>query len=154
FKKFNFSAKNISIYNLETTEESNKDNDNKGNDNYDSDDNSDMNSITVAMLLQNTVESTKRFLKESNECKISTLPLKPIPSDIDIATLQTPKHINVLAEELGLILNELSFTCVRQPSQGPAFGIKEGAFGDGYAQVDKFNLYLTEDIHAVTTYVS
>ncbi|CAG8797163.1 26116_t:CDS:2, partial [Racocetra persica] len=34
--------------------------------------------MTVAMLLQNTVESAKRFLKESNERKISTLALKRV----------------------------------------------------------------------------
>jgi hypothetical protein len=27
------------------------------------------------------------------------------------------------------------FTCVRQPSQGPTFGIKGGAAGGGYSQV-------------------
>ncbi|KAF0386120.1 FTHFS-domain-containing protein [Gigaspora margarita] len=171
--------------------------------------------MTVAMLLQNTLESAKRFLKESNECKISTLALErlvPVPSDIDIATSQTPKPIKVLAEELGLVPNELelygqykakvnlsvierlksrkngkyvvvtgitptplgegkstttvgiaqalgahlgklSFACVRQPSQGPTFGIKGGAAGGGYAQVipmEEFNLHLTGDIHAVT----
>ncbi|CAG8507321.1 2821_t:CDS:10, partial [Scutellospora calospora] len=171
--------------------------------------------MTVAMLLQNTVESAKRFLKESNERKISTLALErhvPVPSDIDIATSQTPKLIKVLAEELGLTHNEfelygkykakinlsvierlnsrkngkyvvvtgitptplgegkstttvgiaqalgahlgkLSFACVRQPSQGPTFGIKGGAAGGGYAQVipmDEFNLHLTGDIHANT----
>lgn len=41
---------------------------------------------------------------------------------------------------------------VRQPSQGPTFGIKGGAAGGGYSQVvpmDIFNLHLTGDIHAV-----
>ena len=28
-----------------------------------------------------------------------------------------------------------SFACLRQPSQGPTFGIKGGAAGGGYAQV-------------------
>jgi len=44
------------------------------------------------------------------------------------------------------------FTCIRQPSQGPTFGIKGGAAGGGYAQVvpmEDFNLHLTGDIHAV-----
>ncbi|XP_073842516.1 pug C-1-tetrahydrofolate synthase, cytoplasmic isoform X3 [Musca autumnalis] len=43
--------------------------------------------------------------------------------------------------------------CMRQPSQGPTFGIKGGAAGGGYAQVipmEEFNLHLTGDIHAVT----
>jgi formyltetrahydrofolate synthetase len=44
-------------------------------------------------------------------------------------------------------------TCIRQPSQGPTFGIKGGAAGGGYAQVipmEEFNLHLTGDIHAIT----
>ena len=44
-------------------------------------------------------------------------------------------------------------TCLRQPSQGPTFGIKGGAAGGGYSEVipmDEFNLHLTGDIHAIT----
>ncbi|CAI0440672.1 unnamed protein product [Linum tenue] len=44
-------------------------------------------------------------------------------------------------------------TCLRQPSQGPTFGIKGGAAGGGYSQVipmDEFNLHMTGDIHAIT----
>jgi formyltetrahydrofolate synthetase len=44
-------------------------------------------------------------------------------------------------------------TCIRQPSQGPTFGIKGGAAGGGYSQVvsmEDFNLHLTGDIHAVS----
>ncbi|HRL14549.1 MAG TPA: formate--tetrahydrofolate ligase, partial [Aggregatilineales bacterium] len=42
---------------------------------------------------------------------------------------------------------------LRQPSQGPTFGIKGGAAGGGYSQVipmETFNLHLTGDAHAVT----
>lgn len=42
---------------------------------------------------------------------------------------------------------------LRQPSQGPTFGIKGGAAGGGYSQVlpmEDFNLHLTGDIHAIT----
>ncbi|MGQ9887231.1 MAG: formate--tetrahydrofolate ligase [Aggregatilineales bacterium] len=42
---------------------------------------------------------------------------------------------------------------LRQPSQGPTFGIKGGAAGGGYAQVvpmETLNLHLTGDIHAVS----
>jgi methylenetetrahydrofolate dehydrogenase (NADP+)/methenyltetrahydrofolate cyclohydrolase/formyltetrahydrofolate synthetase len=66
--------------------------------------------MTVAMLLQNTVESAKRFLQESRERDFSLLPLKllsPVPSDIDIASAQTPKPIQVLAGELGLAPSEV-----------------------------------------------
>ncbi|KAF9532986.1 FTHFS-domain-containing protein [Crepidotus variabilis] len=58
-----------------------------------------------------------------------------------------------LAQALGAELGRPSFACVRQPSQGPTFGIKGGAAGGGYSQVipmDEFNLHLTGDIHAVT----
>ena len=44
-------------------------------------------------------------------------------------------------------------TCIRQPSQGPTFGIKGGAAGGGYSQIipmEDFNLHLTGDIHAIT----
>jgi formyltetrahydrofolate synthetase len=44
-------------------------------------------------------------------------------------------------------------TVIRQPSQGPTFGIKGGAAGGGYSQVipmEDFNLHLTGDIHAIS----
>jgi methylenetetrahydrofolate dehydrogenase (NADP+)/methenyltetrahydrofolate cyclohydrolase/formyltetrahydrofolate synthetase len=136
----------------------------------------------------------------------------PVPSDIDIAQEATLKPISVIAEEVGLLPEELEmhgefkakvrlsvlerlkdvpdgkyievtaitptplgegksttmmglsqalgaflgkkvFTCIRQPSQGPTFGIKGGAAGGGYSQVvpmEDFNLHLTGDIHAIT----
>ena len=138
--------------------------------------------------------------------------LDPVPSDIDIAHAAVMKPIKELAEELGLLEDELElhgkykakvtldvlerlkdvpdgkyidvtaitptplgegkttttigvsqalgahlgkslFTCIRQPSQGPTFGIKGGAAGGGYSQVvpmEDFNLHLTGDIHAIT----
>jgi len=136
----------------------------------------------------------------------------PVPSDIEIAKASELKHITIIAEELGLLPDELEqygpykakvklevlerlkdvpngkyidvtaitptplgegkttttvglsqalgahlnknvITCIRQPSQGPTFGIKGGAAGGGYSQVipmDEFNLHLTGDIHAIT----
>ncbi|KAI8927398.1 P-loop containing nucleoside triphosphate hydrolase protein [Entophlyctis helioformis] len=58
-----------------------------------------------------------------------------------------------LCQALGAELKIPAIACVRQPSQGPTFGIKGGAAGGGYSQVipmDEFNLHLTGDIHAVT----
>jgi len=58
-----------------------------------------------------------------------------------------------LSQALGAHLNQRVFTCLRQPSQGPTFGIKGGAAGGGYAQVipmEEFNLHLTGDLHAIT----
>ncbi|KXS12444.1 FTHFS-domain-containing protein [Gonapodya prolifera JEL478] len=172
--------------------------------------------MTVAMLMSNVLTSAKRFLTLSTtRPAMSYLPLKletPVPSDLQIARAQKPKHIALVAEEIGVApselelygenkakikldvlkrlqgrkngkyvvvtgitptplgegkstttiglcqalgsrLNRLSFATVRQPSQGPTFGIKGGAAGGGYAQVipmDEFNLHLTGDLHAVT----
>ncbi|MBN1891070.1 MAG: formate--tetrahydrofolate ligase, partial [Thermoflexales bacterium] len=58
-----------------------------------------------------------------------------------------------LSQALGAHLGKTVFTCIRQPSQGPTFGIKGGAAGGGYSQVvpmEDFNLHLTGDIHAVS----
>jgi len=138
--------------------------------------------------------------------------VNPVPSDIEVAQAATLKPIAQIAEELGLLPEEIEFygpykakvklevldrlkdvpngkyvdvtaitptplgegkttttvglsqalgahlgksvmTCIRQPSQGPTFGIKGGAAGGGYSQVipmEDFNLHLTGDIHAIT----
>ncbi|XP_040831398.1 C-1-tetrahydrofolate synthase, cytoplasmic [Ochotona curzoniae] len=173
--------------------------------------------MTVAMLMQSTVESAKRFLEKFQSGKwaiqYNSLNLRtPVPSDIDISRSCTPKLIGNLAREIGLLSEEVElygdtkakvrlstlerlkhqpdgkyvvvtgitptplgegkstttiglvqalgahlhqnvFACVRQPSQGPTFGIKGGAAGGGYSQVipmEEFNLHLTGDIHAIT----
>lgn len=58
-----------------------------------------------------------------------------------------------LTQALAGHLDRLAFANVRQPSQGPTFGIKGGAAGGGFSQVipmDEFNLHLTGDIHAIS----
>uniref|UniRef100_A0A2R8MWF6 C-1-tetrahydrofolate synthase, cytoplasmic n=1 Tax=Callithrix jacchus TaxID=9483 RepID=A0A2R8MWF6_CALJA len=171
--------------------------------------------MTVAMLMQSTVESAKRFLEKFKPGKwtiqYNNLNLKtPVPSflcfqsDIDISRSCKPKPIGKLAREIGLLSEEVElygetkakvllstlerlkhqpdgkyvvvtgitptplgegkstttiglvqalgahlyqnvFACVRQPSQGPTFGIK-GTSETGLW----FNLHLTGDIHAIT----
>lgn len=171
--------------------------------------------MTVAMLLQNVVDSATMHTQRQKNRKTVPLPLKlldPVPSDIAISRAQVPKQIVRVAEEVGIGASELepygaykakvdlslldrlkhrrngryvvvtgitptplgegkstttmgiaqalgghlgrpTFANVRQPSQGPTFGIKGGAAGGGYSQVipmDEFNLHLTGDIHAIT----
>ncbi|MEA4907054.1 MAG: formate--tetrahydrofolate ligase, partial [Anaerolineaceae bacterium] len=58
-----------------------------------------------------------------------------------------------LSQALGAHLGYSVMTAIRQPSQGPTFGIKGGAAGGGYSQIvpmEDFNLHLTGDIHAIT----
>ncbi len=57
-----------------------------------------------------------------------------------------------LTQGLGRI-GKNAWTCIRQPSMGPTFGIKGGAAGGGYSQIipmEDFNLHMTGDIHAVS----
>ena len=171
--------------------------------------------MTVAMLIQNVVESATMYFERQKARAIVPLPIKlqdPVPSDIAVSRAQHPKLITRLANEIGIAehelepygaykakvnlsllkrlehrrngryvvvtgitptplgegkstttmgltqaigahLNRIAFANVRQPSQGPTFGIKGGAAGGGYSQVipmDEFNLHLTGDIHAIT----
>ncbi|VDO94273.1 unnamed protein product [Soboliphyme baturini] len=194
--------------------------------------------MTVAMLMQNTLDQAKKLCIRSNSWSLSTQSLRlqtPVPSDIEISRSQYPLFICDLAEAVGLTKSEVelygrtkakislsvlerlqhvqngfyvvvtgitptplgegksttllgiaqalgaylhrnAFACVRQPSQGPTFGIKGGAAGGGYAQelvfrdlegkiiqradrhgevtqvipMEEFNLHLTGDIHAIT----
>ncbi|XP_037606081.1 monofunctional C1-tetrahydrofolate synthase, mitochondrial [Sebastes umbrosus] len=178
---------------------------------------SGLGNLTAAYRTQNVVRSCSRWLQEQQYQpwhlrSLKLQPLTPVPSDIEISRAQTPKPVNQLAEEIGLLPEELeaygrnkakvqlslldrlhkqpdgkyvlvagitptplgegkstvtiglvqamsahlklnSFACLRQPSQGPTFGVKGGAAGGGYAQVipmEEFNLHLTGDIHAIT----
>ena len=171
--------------------------------------------MTVAMLLQNVVDSATTYFEKQKARHIKPLPLKlqtPVPSDIAISRAQRPKPITMVADEVGIAAHELepygaskakvdlallqrlghrsngryilvsgitptplgegkstttvgltqalaghlgriAFANVRQPSQGPTFGIKGGAAGGGFSQVipmDEFNLHLTGDIHAIS----
>uniref|UniRef100_A0A8B9BWD0 formate--tetrahydrofolate ligase n=1 Tax=Anser brachyrhynchus TaxID=132585 RepID=A0A8B9BWD0_9AVES len=174
-------------------------------------------SLAVAMRMQNMVKNTERWIQSQQFRKwdlrcLKLQPLSPVPSDIEISRAQSPKAVDVLAKEIGLLTDEIeiygqtkakvrlsllerlkdqpdgkyvlvagitptplgegkstvtiglvqaltahlninSFACLRQPSQGPTFGVKGGAAGGGYAQVipmEEFNLHLTGDIHAIT----
>lgn len=155
--------------------------------------------MTVAMLMKNTVISAQRAAERllSHKWNLQILNLKlekPVPSDIVISRAHEPKSIVTLAEEIGVLPNELSpygnkkakiglgilkrlenqengkfvvvagitptplgegksttslglvqaltahrgtnsFATLRQPSQGPTFGVKGGAAGGGYSQV-------------------
>ncbi len=64
------------------------------------------------------------------------------------------KTVTTIGASLGLAkIGKKVFTCIRQPSMGPVFGIKGGAAGGGYSQVvpmEDFNINLTGDIHAIS----
>lgn len=155
--------------------------------------------MTVAMLMKNTVISAQKAAEKLLNPKwnlrvLKISPQKPVANDITISRSQEPKPITSLAEEIGLLPDEInpygskkakinlnvlkrlknqpngklvvvagitptpfgegksttslglvqaltahkgknSFVTLRQPSQGPTFGVKGGAAGGGYSQV-------------------
>src|SRR6202790_775713 len=51
-------------------------------------------------------------------------------------------------------IGKKAMLCLREPSLGPSFGMKGGAAGGGYAQVEPMediNLHFTGDFHAITS---
>ncbi|MCD6519572.1 MAG: formate--tetrahydrofolate ligase [Anaerolineae bacterium] len=88
-----------------------------------------------------------RFKDKPNAKYIDVTAITPTP----LGEGKTTTTIG-LSQALGSQLGKRVFTCIRQPSMGPTFGIKGGAAGGGYSQIipmEDFNLHLTGDIHAV-----
>ncbi len=89
-----------------------------------------------------------RFADRPNAKYVDVTAITPTPLG-EGKTTTTVGLSQALASELG----HRVFTCIRQPSMGPTFGIKGGAAGGGYSQIvpmEDFNLHLTGDIHAVS----
>ncbi|HEU0294149.1 MAG TPA: formate--tetrahydrofolate ligase [Anaerolineales bacterium] len=94
------------------------------------------------------LEILDRLAKRKNGKYIDVTAITPTPLGEGKSTTMVG-----LSQALGAHLGKRVFTCIRQPSQGPTFGIKGGAAGGGYSQVipmEDFNLHLTGDIHAIT----
>jgi len=107
----------------------------------------------------------RQYLLPYGECKakvqpsiLDTLADRPngkyvVVTAINPTPLGEGKTITTIGLSQGFTaLGKPVFTCIRQPSMGPTFGIKGGAAGGGYSQVipmEEFNLHLTGDIHAV-----
>lgn len=92
------------------------------------------------------LEIRERLKDRPNGKYIDVTAITPTP-------LGEGKTVTTIGVSQGLhYIGKRVFTCIRQPSQGPTFGIKGGAAGGGYSQVvpmEDFNLHLTGDIHAV-----
>jgi methylenetetrahydrofolate dehydrogenase (NADP+)/methenyltetrahydrofolate cyclohydrolase/formyltetrahydrofolate synthetase/formate--tetrahydrofolate ligase len=88
----------------------------------------------------------ERFKDRPNGKYIDVTAITPTP-------LGEGKTVTTIGLSQGLnYIKKKVLTVIRQPSQGPTFGIKGGAAGGGYSQVvpmEDFNLHLTGDIHAV-----
>ena len=98
----------------------------------------------VAKINLETLEGLKSRpdAKYVDVTAITPTPLGEGKSTTTVGIGQAMKHIGKRA-----------IITVRQPSQGPTFGIKGGAAGGGYSQIvpmENFNLHLTGDIHAIS----
>src|SRR5215207_2345231 len=94
------------------------------------------------------LEVLDRLAKRPNGKYIDVTAITPTP----LGEGKTTTTVGV-SQALGAHLGKRVITVIRQPSQGPTFGIKGGAAGGGYSQIipmEDFNLHLTGDIHAIT----
>lgn len=94
------------------------------------------------------LEILDRLTKRPNGKYIDVTAITPTP----LGEGKTTTTVG-LSQALGAHLGKRVVTVIRQPSQGPTFGIKGGAAGGGYSQIipmEDFNLHLTGDIHAIT----
>ena len=94
------------------------------------------------------LEILSRLAKRPNGKYIDVTAITPTP----LGEGKTTTTVG-LSQALGAHLGKRVITVIRQPSQGPTFGIKGGAAGGGYSQIipmEDFNLHLTGDIHAIT----
>jgi methylenetetrahydrofolate dehydrogenase (NADP+)/methenyltetrahydrofolate cyclohydrolase/formyltetrahydrofolate synthetase len=94
------------------------------------------------------LEILDRLAKRPNGKYIDVTAITPTP----LGEGKTTTTVGV-CQALGAHLGKKVMTVIRQPSQGPTFGIKGGAAGGGYSQIipmEDFNLHLTGDIHAIT----
>ncbi|XP_028653523.1 monofunctional C1-tetrahydrofolate synthase, mitochondrial [Erpetoichthys calabaricus] len=111
-------------------------------------------------LLEDEIEVYGKTKAKINLSLLERLKEKPNGKYVLVAGITpTPLGEGKSTVTIGLVqaltaqLKLNSFACLRQPSQGPTFGVKGGAAGGGYAQVipmEEFNLHLTGDIHAIT----
>lgn len=80
--------------------------------------------------MENTLLYRGRYKYSEFPCIITYIRITPTPLGEGKSTTTIG-----LAQALGAHLGRPTFACVRQPSQGPTFGIKGGAAGGGYSQV-------------------
>jgi len=111
-------------------------------------------------LLEEELEPHGKYMAKVSLSVLERLKDVPDGKYIDVTAI-TPTPLGEgkttttvgLSQALGAHYGKNVFTCIRQPSQGPTFGIKGGAAGGGYSQIipmENFNLHLTGDIHAIT----
>jgi formate--tetrahydrofolate ligase len=105
------------------------------------------------------LEHYGKYIAKINLDVIDKLKDRPNAKYVDVTAITpTPLGEGKSTTAVGLgqamkYIGKNAIVTLRQPSQGPTFGIKGGAAGGGYSQIvpmENFNLHLTGDIHAIT----
>ena len=105
------------------------------------------------------LEHYGKYLAKINLSVLDKLQSRPNAKYVDVTAITpTPLGEGKSTTLVGLgqamkHIGKKAIVTVRQPSQGPTFGIKGGAAGGGYSQIvpmENFNLHLTGDIHAIS----
>ncbi|MBZ0280118.1 MAG: formate--tetrahydrofolate ligase [Anaerolineae bacterium] len=108
---------------------------------------------------ENDLEHYGKYMAKINLDVLEKLKDRPDARYVDVTAITpTPLGEGKSTTLVGLgqamkHIGKRAIITIRQPSQGPTFGIKGGAAGGGYSQVvpmENFNLHLTGDIHAIT----
>jgi formate--tetrahydrofolate ligase len=107
---------------------------------------------------EDDLEPYGRYIAKIRLEALQRLNDRPLAKYVDVTAI-TPTPLgegkSTTLVGLGQAMQRISkraVVTIRQPSQGPTFGIKGGAAGGGYSQIvpmENFNLHLTGDIHAI-----
>ncbi len=95
--------------------------------------------------LNNTVSEKVKNNKDGNLILVTAITPTPLGEGKSTTSIGL---VDALAK-----LNKKVVGALREPSLGPVFGVKGGAAGGGYAQINPMadlNLHFTGDIHAIT----
>ena len=108
---------------------------------------------------ENDLELFGKYKAKVSLKKLNRLPSKKDSKLILVTAINpTPAGEGKTTVSIGLadaltLLNKKTCLCLREPSLGPCFGVKGGAAGGGYAQIEpmeEINLHFTGDFHAIT----
>lgn len=110
-------------------------------------------------ISENDLELFGKYKAKVSLQKLNRLPSKNDSKLILVTAINpTPAGEGKTTVSIGLadalnLLNKKTCLCLREPSLGPCFGVKGGAAGGGYAQIEPMediNLHFTGDFHAIT----
>ncbi|SDL19616.1 formate--tetrahydrofolate ligase [Halarsenatibacter silvermanii] len=115
--------------------------------------------VDIAEKVGLTEDDIEQYGDNKAKVNMDVLEERDLDSNLVLVTAMTPTAAGegktTTTVGLGQAMNRLGEDCaiaIREPSLGPAMGVKGGAAGGGYSQVipmEDINLHFTGDIHAI-----